>query len=138
MNPTILMLEHDEDDRYITQSMFEEHKFNVSLHFVTDSRDLIKYLQDVRNGGAISPSLILLNYVAFPNDGISILKELKSDNAFKHIPVVVLSGTVQKSIIRQCYEHGACSFIQKPSNNKESERKISNFFKYWFQTVELV
>jgi CheY-like chemotaxis protein len=138
MNPTILMLEHDEDDRYITQSIFEDNKYDVTLQFVTDSKGLKKYLEDARRGTSAIPSLILLNYLAFPSDGITILKELKADNTFQHIPVVVLSGTVQKDIIRQCYLHGASSFIQKPSISKENNRKITNFFKYWFETVELV
>jgi CheY-like chemotaxis protein len=138
MSPTILMLEHDEDDQYITQSFFEDNKFDVALNFVADSKSLKSYLQDVKTGGIAAPSLILLNYLAFPNDGLTILKDLKADSAFKHIPVVVLSGTVQKDIIRQCYECGASSFIQKPSVNRENDRKITNFFRYWFQTVELV
>jgi CheY-like chemotaxis protein len=131
------MLEHDEDDRYITQSFFEDNKFDVTLTFVSDSKDLQAYLDGVKKGSTPAPSLILLNYLAFPLNGLKILQDLKRDPALKHIPVVVLSGTVQKDLIRQCYQEGASSFIQKPSVSRDVDRKITNFFKYWFQTVEL-
>ena len=137
MNSTILMLEHDEDDRYITQSFFEENKFDVTLAFASDSKDLKNYLEGVKKGSSPPPSLILLNYLAFPLNGLAILQDLKRDPALKHIPVVVLSGTVQKDLIRECYLEGASSFIQKPSVSRDVDRKITNFFKYWFQTVEL-
>ena len=137
MTSTILMLEHDEDDSYITQSFFEENKFDVTITFVSDSKDFKNYLEGVKNGSTAAPSLILLNYLAFPLNGLTILQDLKRDAALKHIPVVVLSGTVQKDLIRQCYQEGASSFIRKPSVSQDGDRKMTNFFKYWFQTVEL-
>ena len=137
MNPSILMLEHDEDDRYITQSYFDEHNFKVSLTFVANSGELKNYLSGAKNGKVEMPSLILLNYHASPHNAVAVLKDLKADISYRHIPVVVLSGSVHKDIIRQCYDEGASSFIQKPSLNNETDRKITNFFKYWFQTVEL-
>lgn len=138
MNRTILMLEHDEDDRYITQAVFDEKQFNVNLNFVSDSGELLSYLQTCSKTGSEFPSLILMNYHAFPKNGLGILKELKSDLAYRHIPVVILSGSVHADIIRQCYDEGASSFIQKPSLHDETNKKIENFVRYWFQTVELV
>ena len=137
MNHTILMLEHDDDDRYITQAVFDENRYPVSLQFVSDSRELTGYLQRCAKDGTELPALILLNYHAFPTNGLGVLHDLKANPAFKHIPVVVLSGSIHPDIIRQCYDAGASSFIQKPSMSDETNTKIQNFIRYWFQTVEL-
>jgi CheY-like chemotaxis protein len=138
MNRTILMLEHDEDDRYITQAVFEENQLPVSLQFVATSHELVKFLETCAVDKSPFPSLILLNYYASPSNAGEILRGLKSDPRFKHIPAVVLSGTVHPDIIKQCYEEGASSFIQKPSLSRETSAKITNFIKYWFETVELM
>jgi CheY-like chemotaxis protein len=130
------MLEHDEDDRYITQAIFKENHPNISLEFVHHSHDLTKYLETCNAKGTLLPLLILLDYHASPLSAVEILKKLKSDERFNHIPVIVLSGTVHPDVIKDCYVHGASSFIQKPSANVET--KISTFMRYWFEVVELI
>lgn len=136
MNRTIIMLEDDEDDRYISQAVFGENHADVTLRFVNTSHELLNLLQTFTDTNTPLPALILLDYHASPLNAIEILKNIKSKSAYKHIPVVVLSGSVHSDIIKDCYAHGASSFIQKPSANVEN--KISAFIKYWFGVVELV
>lgn len=136
MNRTIIMLEDDEDDRYISQAVFGENHADVTLKFVSTSHELMSLLQTYVISKSLLPAMILLDYHASPLNAVEILKELKSEPAYKHIPIVVLSGSVHPDIIRDCYAHGASSFIQKPSANVEN--KISAFIRYWFGVVELV
>jgi CheY-like chemotaxis protein len=133
MKRTILMLEHDEDDRYVTQAYFDEQQFDVTIIFVSNSQEFFDHL----SRAGLLPSLILLNYHTYPQSAADILRELKSNPKVAHIPVVVLSGSVRTDIIRQCYADGASSFIQKPSGSEETSAKIGNFIRYWFKTVEL-
>jgi CheY-like chemotaxis protein len=132
------MLEHDEDDRYITQAVFDENQYHVNLHFVTTLDDFWKYLRSVSEQRAAVPKLILLNYHSGAVSAVETLKQLKANHAYQHIPVVVLSGSIKPEIVKECYQAGASSFIQKPSSSKTTVDKISNFIRYWFQTVELV
>lgn len=138
MSRTILMVEHDEDDRYITQAVFDEHRYNIKLQFVSTGREAFDYLQHCEKNGKSYPSLILLNYYAMPSTAVELLNELKANPHYKHIPAVVLSGSVHSAIIKECYLAGASSFIQKPAKSEETSVKITNFFKYWFETVELL
>jgi CheY-like chemotaxis protein len=137
MNRTILMLEYDEDDRYITQAVFDEGGVDVTLEFVTNSQELFSHLHACKTKEPVFPSLILLNYHAYPLSASEILKTLKSDPALSHIPVIVLSGSVRQDIVQECYALGASSFIQKPWSSDDTRAKISNFIRYWFETVEL-
>jgi CheY-like chemotaxis protein len=131
------MLEHDDDERYIAQSVFDDHHYDIKIHFVETSNEVFTYLAECERTRSRFPSLILLDYLATPSNAVEILNELKADGRFSHIPVVVLSGSVKSDIIQECYAAGASSFIQKPSEAKEAENKVSSFVKYWFQTVEL-
>jgi response regulator RpfG family c-di-GMP phosphodiesterase len=135
MNRTLLMLEHDDDDRYITQAVFDENRAGVNLKFVGDSKALMYELQLCGTRPGDLPSLIILNYHASPSNAVEILKLLKAENLYRHIPVVVVSGGAHPEMVRECYFYGASSFIQKPS--REVERTISFFIRYWFETVQL-
>lgn len=138
MNRYILMLEHDDDDRYITQQTFDENKTNVKVQFVTTSNELFDFLRKCAVSVKSFPSLILLNYYSLPQNSIDVLKAIKANSEFRHIPVIILSGTVSEQIVIDCYREGACSFIQKPFLAGETNRKVATFINYWFETVALV
>lgn len=136
MKRTILMLEHDDDDRYITQATFDDYQLNVEIKFVSDSDQLMDYLAECAQNQLPLPSVILLNYQSTPLNAVGLLKNIKSKSEYRHIPVVVLCGTAHPDIVRECYLNGANSFIQKPSAKVET--KILSFVRYWFETVQLV
>jgi two-component system, response regulator len=137
MKRSILMLEHDDDDRYITQAVFDENNYSVKLHFVDNSNDLFAFLISCEQQQIAYPALILLNHYAAPLNAIDILKDLKASSKYAHIPVVVLSGTINHEVVHNCYAVGANSFIKKPASSGEINKKISSFIRYWFETVEL-
>lgn len=132
------MLEDDEVDRFITKVFFEENKFEADLQFVHSSNEFFSYLEKSKTNDKTLPALIILNMHAVPVNAPGILKTLKSDKDFNSIPVVVLSGSKDPKLIKECYSLGASSFIQKPDTEQETNKKIISFFNYWFDTVELV
>lgn len=136
--PLILMLEHDNDDRLITRSCFDEFRQEIKIDFVSGSDELMHYLSEMDQGKRDCPALILLTSMAAPMDALDILKTIKTNDVYGHIPVVMLSGIKDDKIIRESYALGASSFIQKPDSIKETADKIKSFIHYWFDTVELV
>lgn len=131
------MLEHDDDDRYITQAVFDENHYPVKLHFVNSSNDLFAFLISCERTFARYPALILLDHYAAPLNAVEIIKDLKSNPRYALIPTVVLSGTINPEILRNCYAAGANSVIKKPASGREINEKIGTFIRYWFDTVEL-
>ena len=132
-HPRILMLEYDQDDRYISKEFFSQADKKVELDFVTNAEDFMISLES-----KAKPSLILMNQNASPFGVIKLITEIKSKKEFRHIPVVVLGDLDHSDHARQYYEAGACSFIQKPVTYQETQKKIATFIAYWFETVGLV
>lgn len=131
MKRTILMLEHDDDDRYITQAVLDELKADVGISFVTNSTDFLSMLEKSK------PDLLLITYRASPLNAVDVLKKVRNLNGFRYTPAIVLSGMANERIVRECYQAGASSFITKPSSDMETTSKITRFIDYWFKTVEL-
>lgn len=131
------MLEYDPDDRFIVSKVFEEHRYQARLEFVSNGEGLFACLDHCRQSKLPYPALILINLYATPQDGREILRQLKVNLDYRHIPVVILSGAKDPKIARECYSLGASSFIQKPGPLSEINEKIGNFFRYWFETVVL-
>lgn len=129
--PYILMLEEDHDDRQLTESVLLELGFDTPVKYVRYSNELFEHLE-----GEHHPSLILMDYNSTPSPAIDILKELKGNIAYRHIPAVVLGEGLPQHFIKECYELGASSYITKPASSKGTKDKIETFFKYWLNVAE--
>lgn len=132
MHSYVLMLQTDADDRFITESTMSEMEYTIPLKFLDDTDKLDEY---VRQKGL--PSLILLNDSGSILQKGQLLRQLKSNPVYGHIPVVVLGEKTTDDYIRQCYKAGASSYISKPSSVKETKKKIETFFSYWFDVAEV-
>ena len=130
----ILMLEYDEDDQYITREYLDS---TIPVTLVGSSDDFWSFLENCRMKKKDLPSLIMLTYYSVPLTSTEIIRKIKSNKEFAHIPVIVLSGVNTPKIVSECYSAGASSFIQKPALVKDIRNKINTFVNYWFHTVEL-
>ena len=130
--PRVLMIEDDLDDRYITETYFAQIGYSIALEFFDGHGDIIQYLSGLQH--EMLPDLIVLDP---GRRGNGTLRQLKSHNDFKVIPVVVLSEVSQRTAVKEAYRLGANSFIEKPSTHALTQEKISTFAKYWFNVVEL-
>ena len=67
----ILMLEDDNDDRYITETAIAEMNLDIKVQFFSNSNDFLNYLTNNQ------PSLLLIDYNSTPENGIQVLKKIK-------------------------------------------------------------
>ncbi len=69
-------------------------------------------------------------------EGLEILRQLKSDERTKTIPVVILTSSGEESDVRTAYRYGANSFIIKPVDFDTFNQTISSIASYWILTNE--
>ena len=61
-----------------------------------------------------NPGIILLDLNMPGIDGWTALREIKTTEALKHLPVVVLTTSDDEKDIQECYDLGADTYLQKP------------------------
>jgi CheY-like chemotaxis protein len=112
------MADDDPEDCLLARIAFEQSAIEGEIRFVVDGRELIEYLQ---NGGEYSsqdkaprPHLILLDLNMPRMDGRKALREIKSDQGLRDIPVVILTTSRNEKDVKFCLEAGACEFKTKP------------------------
>ncbi len=70
------------------------------------------------------PDLLVLDYGMKGISGFELLRNLKTSQLLKHIPVLFLSGEQRNEIRIKCLQEGASDFMQKPFNPKELNLKV--------------
>jgi len=138
---SILIADDDADDRELIKAAFEENNFRHNIKFVEDGEELLKYLR--RKGSYADeadhplPQIILLDLNMPKKDGREALKEIKTDNYLKNIPVIVLTTSTEKKDVQRIYELGVNSFVIKPVTFRQLVAFTNTLGKYWFEFVEL-
>ena len=66
-------------------------------------------------------SLIMLDLIMPELDGHEVLKKVKTDPRFAHIPVIVNSAMTDKKSIRDTLEEGAIDYFMKPLSQEDRE-----------------
>lgn len=119
----IFLVEDNRHDQYFFTLAISEIA-NAILHGVANNgKEAIYKL----NNSEILPDLIFSDINMPFMNGIDCLKEIVSNPHTQHIPVIMLSDSVQHAELAQ--QLGAKAFIEKPSNCellREQLRKIIN------------
>lgn len=116
----ILIVEDDLFLAEIYQKKFEMEGFKVSM-----ANDGEKAVTDIKKK---MPDLVLLDILLPKLDGFSVLEAIKSDNASKDIPVILLTNLGQQDDVQRGLEKGAADYLIKthfkPSEVVDKVRKL--------------
>ncbi|TPE46282.1 response regulator [Pontibacter mangrovi] len=137
----ILIADDDAEDRMLVKEALEESRLKNQVQFVENGEELMDYLH---NRGKFAdkeqyptPGLILLDLNMPKKDGREALKEIKSDEHLRVLPVVVLTTSKAEEDILRTYDLGVSSFITKPVTFASLVDVMKTLSKYWFEIVEL-
>ena len=108
MKKKILVIEDDEDIQDILTLILKEEGYEV-----VSSRDG-KIVEEIK---IIKPDLVLCDIWVPTVKGSEICRIIKSDEATKHIPFILISTSIKLSNL--AFECGADDYIQKPFQIKE-------------------
>ncbi len=103
-----------EDEPYITESLsFVLNHAGYQVLTESDGAEVVKKTRRLR------PDVVILDLMLPNKNGFEILKQLKSDDELKQIPVMVLTAKGQHEDRTTTGQLGADAFITKPFSNRE-------------------
>ena len=140
-NPIVILMADDDDDDYLlTKKALAESRLLNEMRRVRDGEELMDYLHrrgDFNEENAPRPGVILLDLNMPRMDGREALREIKTDEKFRNIPIVVFTTSKAEEDIFKTYQLGVNSFITKPVTFDNLTKVMRALGNYWFEIVEL-
>ncbi len=134
----ILLVEDDLGDIDLMMEAFECCPFPVNIKTLRDGISAIAYLcREGEYANATLPDLILLDLNLPRKGGQEVLKDIKSDDNLKHIPVIVLTTSDTEEDILKAYNSGANCYLSKPLGLEEYLQVVKSIEDFWFTAVKL-
>lgn len=132
----VMLVDDDENDRLTFQRLLKSERIDAELMTARDGREALDHLfSDRSREQAETPDLILLDLNMGVIDGFDTLRILKSSEATRSIPIVVLTTSSNKRDIEASYALGANSYIVKPTSLDDFSKIIRGLKAYWADLV---
>ncbi|HEX8847684.1 MAG TPA: response regulator [Pyrinomonadaceae bacterium] len=130
----ILLVEDNPNDVELALHALKKNHLSNRIHIVRDGAEALEY---VFSNGAYegrapqNPKVILLDLKLPKIDGLEVLRQIKSNERTKSIPVVMMTSSREESDIVKSYQLGANSYIVKPVDFDQFVESMRHLGMYW-------
>jgi CheY-like chemotaxis protein len=128
------MVEDDAKDVELTLTALEDYNLVNEVIVTRDGEEALDYLYhrgafEARNGD--NPAVMLLDLKLPKIDGLEVLRQIKSDEKLKMIPVVVLTSSREEKDMVASYRLGVNAYVVKPVDFHEFVNAIKELGVFW-------
>jgi CheY-like chemotaxis protein len=107
----IFLIEDDADDIELLEVSLKDNQVDYNIEVVMEGDKVLDYIKNCQN----LPHVIVMDFNLPRVHGREIIKQIKANNEFRNIPLIVLTTSTAKEDIEYSYKMGADSFITKPT-----------------------
>lgn len=131
----ILLIEDNPDDEALTVRALKKGNVVNEIIVARDGKEAVDYLfgdGDYSNRDmSIMPQLIILDLKLPKIDGLEVLRQIRSNEKTKLLPVVILTSSNEEKDLVDSYSLGANSYVQKPVDFDQFIKAARRIKLYW-------
>lgn len=131
----ILLVEDNPQDAELTVRALKKNRLANRIYVAEDGAEALDILfargKYACRVNSIPPKVVLLDLKLPKLSGLEVLKEIKSDERTKKIPVVVVTSSREDPDIAEAYALGVNSYVIKPVDFEQFFTAMGNLGLYW-------
>jgi CheY-like chemotaxis protein len=118
----LILAEDDLDDALIFEMALNDLPKKFAMRHVVDGDKLFVELKK------LVPDILFLDINMPCKDGLNCVVEIRQDNRYDNMPVIMLTGSNTNEHIDIAYSAGANLFVLKPASIKSLSKKLEEIF----------
>lgn len=133
--PVPLLVSNEPEQALRMVKAFEEAEMFAPLPILRTAEEAIAYLS---GSGAYTnreryplPTLVILDFPGAGFSGLEVLGWIRQHERLKHLPVIMMSGTLDAGALKGAYGLQANSYLIKPGNFDELVEMVKAINLYW-------
>jgi CheY-like chemotaxis protein len=112
MNTQLFLAEDDVEDVEFFTDIISEISPDIKISVAKNGKELMSLLESEKQ----HPDFIFLDLNMPIKTGLECLKEIRSNEKWKSVKIVILSTSSHKDQINEVYKMGADLYLQKPNS----------------------
>lgn len=120
----LLLVDDSRMNLRILETMLHEAGYH-DLLFAQNPSNVCELLKlDEANQTAARIDLIILDYVLPYTNGVEMCRRIRSHACYREIPIIMMTGMRDESVLQEAFEAGVTDFVQKPVREVEFLARI--------------
>ena len=137
MNKRILLVEDNRDDEELTLIALRKGNILNKIDIVRDGAEALDFIFGRgKYSDRILPQIVLLDLKLPKVDGIEVLRQIRTNEATKLLPVIILTSSREDKDLIDGYTTGANSYVVKPVETEEFMKSVQQLGLYWLVVNE--
>jgi CheY-like chemotaxis protein len=132
----ILLIDDNQDHARILQWAFKKTGRSDEFTYFEDGVSALEYLKQSSSEHKGSPDIIFLDLNLPRVDGREVLRLLKTEEATKSIPVIIVSSSEREEDVRKAYELGASSYVSKSAILDDVDPMLKTIQSFWSKSTK--
>lgn len=108
MKPKILLIEDNEQNRYLVTFLLEQHGYTVV--------SAVDGMRGIEAAQTFVPEIILLDIQLPTMDGYAVARALRENNSLRDTPIIAVTSYAMPGDREKALESGCTGYIEKPIN----------------------
>jgi DNA-binding response OmpR family regulator len=130
----ILLVEDDPRDVELTLTALQEYNLANEVMVVRDGQEALDYLYrrgEFSERDPSPPAVMLLDLKLPKINGLEVLQQVRADQQFKVLPIVVLTSSHEERDVVRSYELGVNAYVVKPVDFHEFVNAVKELGVFW-------
>jgi len=131
----ILLVEDNPDDEALTLRSLNNSNVVNEIVTTRDGAEALDYLfgkgEYIGRDTRIMPEVVLLDLKLPKIDGLDVLRQIRSDQRTRFLPVVILTSSDEEQDLVESYKLGANSYVRKPVDFLQFAEAVRQLQLYW-------
>lgn len=133
LRPILIADDNPADIELMTTALraMKIHNEIIVAHDGGEVLERLRALVSADSGAALPPSVLFLDLKMPRVDGFAVLRALRADATWRHLPIVVLTSSRQERDIAASYDAGTNAFVVKPVDFREFTATVGQLGWFW-------
>jgi|SRR5882672_1867938 len=130
----VLLAEDNLNDVELVLAALKRNNLANEVIVVRDGAEALDYLHrrgKFHSRGPGLPIVLLLDLKMPKVDGLEVLRDMKSDEALRVVPVVMLTSSREEEDLVRSYELGVNAYVVKPVGFQQFAEAIKQIGMFW-------
>ncbi|MCA9817756.1 MAG: response regulator [Cyanobacteriota/Melainabacteria group bacterium] len=134
----ILLVEDNPADVFMFKRCIKKSSLDTAVTVIDSGSRAEEYLKSLTTESSEShPDIVFLDLNLPGRTGHELLKDIKSNEMLRHIPVIILTTSANPKDVRKSFGEFSNSFLTKPVDPVEYEKAIHDVLLYWFSVSSI-
>ena len=131
--PKMLIVEDNPEDLDLLKRAIRKSSVSVECEIATDGDAAVWALERARGPEGQMPRVVLLDLKLPRRSGFEVLEWMRSTEAVRRVPVVILTSSDNSDDLTRAYDLGANSYLVKPVSPNALSAMVEQIDAYWLR-----